>query len=179
MNSQSDARPARSGIRNSRRIEVAVANECEAAIDEDRIRAAVIAALGQSDAESASVSVAVVDDEEIRRLNVEFLGHDYATDVLSFLLEADAERLEGEIVVSFDTAVRYASEANWSTDEELLLYVIHGSLHLAGYDDVAPEDGVAMRTAELAALAAIGVAPSRTDRRWLPEGRQQVEDGTQ
>ena len=44
-------------------------------------------------------------------------------------------RLEGEIVVSIDTARREAADAGWSADDELLLYVVHGALHLAGYCD--------------------------------------------
>ena len=86
----------------------------------------------------ATISVAVVDDDAISELNGEFLGHQGPTDVLSFVLEQGEDFLDGEVVVSAETAQRAAAEFGWSAAEELLLYVIHGALHLAGYDDATP-----------------------------------------
>jgi probable rRNA maturation factor len=117
----------------------------------------VLEAEGWQDAE---VSLAVVDDPTIHELNRRYLGHDYPTDVLSFLLSDDgARRLEGEVVVSADTAARSAEQFGWTAGDELLLYVIHGTLHLAGYDDQSPDDLARMRDRERTHLAAFGLQP--------------------
>jgi probable rRNA maturation factor len=100
---------------------------------------------GWSDAE---ISVAVVDDPEIHRVNKQFLQHDYPTDVISFDTTDSESLLEGEIVVSVDTARRIAEENGWSGEHELLLYIVHGMLHIVGLDDKAPADIEAMRRAE-------------------------------
>ena len=106
----------------------------------------------------AKLSVAVVDDPAIHQLNNQFLQHDYPTDVLSFLLEREGERLEGEIVVSADTAIRTAANMGWTADDELLLYVIHGALHLVGHDDATPSERAAMQMLEAHYLAEFGLA---------------------
>lgn len=96
----------------------------------------------------AEISVAVVDDEEIHRVNRQFLQHDYPTDVISFDTTESDTVLEGEIVVSVDTARRIAEENGWNGDHELLLYVVHGMLHIVGLDDKAAADIEEMRKAE-------------------------------
>jgi probable rRNA maturation factor len=96
----------------------------------------------------AEISVAVVDDPEIHRVNRQFLQHDYPTDVISFDTTESDSLLEGEIVVSVDTARRIAEENGWSGDHELLLYVVHGMLHVVGLDDKTPADVEEMRRAE-------------------------------
>jgi probable rRNA maturation factor len=121
--------------------------------------------LADAQCEVATVSIAIVDDETIHRLNRQFLEHDYPTDVLSFAL-TEPPHLEGEIVASIDTARREAAQAGWSTDDELLLYAVHGALHLVGHDDHDPADAAAMRIAERAVLARLGVAVSASDSRW-------------
>jgi probable rRNA maturation factor len=155
-----------------RSLRVLVANEAAAAIDAERLESAVRLAFADSDYMWIEVSIAVVDDEMIHELNRQFLDHDYPTDVLSFALEDDPPRLEGEIVVSLDTAERCASEAGWSMDDELLLYVAHGALHLAGYGDKTPEDAAEMRAAEAELLAKLGVTVSPDDSRWKPDAQE-------
>jgi probable rRNA maturation factor len=144
---------------------VDVANETDAAIDAARLAAAVQMVLGEADCASAVVSVAIVDDPTIHRLNRQFLEHDYATDVLSFAL-AEPPDVEGEIIASIDTARREAAEAGWSVEDELLLYAVHGALHLVGYLDKDPADAAAMRAAERRTLARLGVTASPGDPRW-------------
>ena len=82
-----------------------------------------------------SLSVAFVGGAEIRRLNRQFLGHDYATDVLAFKLDDD---VFGEVVISPGVAAREARRRKIPVREELLRYLAHGILHLLGYDDGAP-----------------------------------------
>lgn len=126
-------------------------------IDAPRLSAAVEAVLSHELATSATISVAVVDAAEIWRLNREFLQHDYPTDVLSFVLEQGPDGLDGEIVCSADMAEKMAPHYGWSAADELLLYVVHGALHLAGHDDSNPSAAAEMRRLERHYLAALGV----------------------
>ena len=84
----------------------------------------------------AEVEVAVVSDAVIARVHRQFMNIPGATDVITFE--------HGEIVVSADTARAQAALHGHGIVEELALYVIHGLLHLNGYDDIAPRDRVKM-----------------------------------
>jgi len=126
-------------------------------IDEARLKRAVRMILEEASIPEARISVAVVDDPTIRALNQQYLGHDEATDVLSFELERSERLLEAEVVVSADTARRAASCFGWSAADELLLYVIHGMLHLVGHDDQTPGERAGMRVRERAYLARFGL----------------------
>lgn len=107
-------------------------------------------------------SIAIVDDPTIHQLNVEHLQHDWPTDVISFVFsDATQEPLgciEGEIIASAEMAARLGIQANWSSEDELLLYVVHGMLHLAGLDDQTEEQRLAMRELEQKCLLDLGVA---------------------
>ncbi|MFP4176437.1 MAG: rRNA maturation RNase YbeY [Planctomycetota bacterium] len=89
--------------------------------------------------EFVDLSLAVVDEEETRRVNREFLGREGTTDVISFPYECSDERLCGEVVVNADEALRQAERTGHAPAEELMLYVVHGVLHLLGYTDYTPE----------------------------------------
>ena len=89
-----------------------------------------------------------MDESEIHRVNREFLQHDYPTDVISFDTTETEGFLEGEIVVSADTAKRIADESGWKPTHELLLYVIHGMLHIVGLNDKSSAETKKMRDAE-------------------------------
>ncbi|WP_146450068.1 rRNA maturation RNase YbeY [Bythopirellula polymerisocia] len=148
-------------------LRVLVADEQDTlAIDEVRLIAAVQSVLADSKYSSATVSIAVVDDSAIHALNVEFLQHDYPTDVLSFVLEDSPDYLEGELIVSTDTARGAATEAGWPAEDELLLYVIHGALHLVGYCDKQIDRQAEMLAAEVACLQKLGIALPADTSRW-------------
>jgi len=104
---------------------------------------------------SVSLSFAVVDDVTMRQIHADALGLDEPTDVLSFPM-AEAPVLEGEIVVSADTARREAAARGHAAAHELMLYAVHGVMHLLGYDDHEPADRRRMRSAERRALEALG-----------------------
>ena len=106
---------------------------------------------------SLTASISIVDDATIHRLNREHLDHDWPTDVISFVFDNEGDQIDGEIIASFDTASRIAQQAAWPTNDELLLYVIHGLLHLVGLDDINAEDRDEMRRAELDCLLALEV----------------------
>jgi probable rRNA maturation factor len=130
-------------------------------VDEARLRKAVRLVLQDAGIASAEISIAIVTDARMHELNRQYLQHEYPTDVLSFVLDQDpaAKSLDGEIIVSSDYATREAVRYGWTTDDELLLYVIHGSLHLVGHDDATPEGKQAMRDAERRHLQKFGLQP--------------------
>ena len=117
-------------------------------IDEPQLRKAVLGVFDEAGVECGEVSLAIVDDETIHGLNKEFLQHDYPTDVISFVLEKQPTQMEGEIIVSAETAYDTAENYGWPGEHELLLYVIHGALHLVGYDDKDPQKKRSMQAAE-------------------------------
>ena len=106
------------------------------------------------------LSIAVTDDETMRDLNLRYRNIDAPTDVLSFRLDSDdgfvtppeSRRSLGEIVISYPTAARQAEEAGHAVDEELAHLVVHGVLHLLGYDHESPVEARAMRAREEALL---------------------------
>lgn len=124
-------------------------------LDLDDIRAAVRTVLDRHSVPAASVHVALVDDREIRQLNRQFLDHDYATDVLSFCYEA-APELDGELIIGAERALRVATEKGTHALDELIWYVVHGTLHLLGYDDATDELRAAMREEERRAMQFLG-----------------------
>lgn len=128
-------------------------------IDTERMEKAVRFILAEAKIVRAKMEIDVITNDAIHAVNVEFLGHDYATDVLAFEMDRDAASgmLEGNILVCADQAAERAAEFGWNAADELLLYVIHGTLHLVGYDDHEGGDEAAMRQKETEALAAVGV----------------------
>ena len=87
------------------------------------------AAIGKPE---SSATIAFVSDKTIRQLNREFRGVDKATDVLSF--PADDESNLGDVAISVDTAAEQAKENGLTFDEEVAQLILHGLLHLSGYD---------------------------------------------
>ena len=91
------------------------------------------------------VSILLTNNKEIHAINKKFLKHDYATDVISFepgaghLVGKEADYL-GDIVVSVDMAQSVAKDLGIPWREELARYLVHGTLHLLGYDDHATAD---------------------------------------
>lgn len=118
------------------------------------------------DRSSSEVVVLLVGDDRIRELNREWRGKDQPTDVLSFSqLEGEAlvggADLLGDIVVSVDTLRRQAAEGDWTDHEELARLLLHGLLHLLGYDHERAADELVMRAQEsilARALLARGLA---------------------
>jgi probable rRNA maturation factor len=118
-------------------------------IDRRRMRQAVRAIVRDAGIVEATISIAIVDDATIARLHQQFLDDPTPTDVLSFVLERTEDSLEGEVLASADTAKACAPQYNLSPEDELLLYVIHGTLHLVGYDDTTPRQRAVMRKKEM------------------------------
>lgn len=99
------------------------------------------------------LSVVFCSDPYILEVNKQYLGHDYYTDIITFdYCEGDV--LSGDLIISVDTVRANAKEYGAASfDEELHRVIIHGVLHLIGFDDHSPEDQAEMRRQENAALA--------------------------
>ena len=147
-------------LNENRKLVIDIADEQSIlTVDRRRIRLAVERVLQDARIEQAALSIALVDDRAIQELNRRYLGHDCATDVLSFVLERSAEHLDGQVVASAETARNEAARYGWSPEDELLLYVIHGTLHLVGYDDTTPELRAEMRQREKAVMSSFDLEP--------------------
>lgn len=110
-------------------------------VDRERTRALAVRALEAAGYEDAQVSIVMVSDRRMRAMNRAYRGLDRTTDVLAFSqVEGEGAgahpEVLGDVVVSVESAARQAVEAGWSLGEELNLLVVHGMLHLAGYDHV-------------------------------------------
>jgi probable rRNA maturation factor len=121
----------------------------------------VLSAVGESESE---LSVELVGDRRMRRLNHLYRRKDRTTDVLAFAMrESDSpcSALLGDVVISVPTARRQASQAGRSLDEELIVLLIHGVLHLCGYDHERGErEAARMQRRERAILKALRPLPS-------------------
>jgi len=118
-----------------------------------------------------SISIALVDNATIHEINKTHLGHDWPTDVITFPLADTADPvLAGELVVSAETACATAREIGVEPSEELALYVVHGLLHLCGFDDHDDADRKRMRQREQELLSRAGFAnPYAQDRVAPPD----------
>ena len=106
------------------------------------------------------ISVVCISDGVSRRLNRRYLQHDYATDVLCFPL-GEGNAIEGEIYVNLDRARVQARRYAVSRTHELARLVVHGILHMLGYDDRVPADQRRMRRREDRYLARLVRATER------------------
>ena len=156
------------------------------------LRSVVRRTLASERVAGATISLALVDDATIHEVNRNHLGHDYPTDVISFLFSATARSrvannrvagnrgrgtgvrslenvvprlatvsgpmlgrglmLDGELIVSGETALRESPQAHWTAQAELTLYIVHGLLHLCGYDDQTKAARKLMRERERAIM---------------------------
>lgn len=134
---------------------------------EDVVRraiAAAAAAVGDGDLQGAGVCVLLSDDEAIAKLNLRWRGLDKATNVLSFPAPAggpppgEAQAPLGDIAIAYGTLMREAGEGGKSAAAHLAHLVVHGFLHLVGYDHLEEDDAECMESLERDILARIGVA---------------------
>lgn len=202
-------------------------------VDMADLRRTLQVALQIEQVASAVLSVSIVDNATIHRLNREHLQHDYPTDVISFPLEIsspdeyeeededqdadvnedssdetpnavdvsresalgelpeaaftdDALRaagcaIEGEIIASAEMACELAAAGRWTPLAELKLYLVHGMLHICGYDDQSPEEQQKMRARERAILSQLGltvVYPGESHSADLSQQQQQQSRST-
>lgn len=138
-------------------IEISIDDTVRCDVPIDRLIKAARAASRIRGFSSGEIGIRVTDDPTIRQLNAKHLNHDHETDVISFAYECHGESISGELVVSTDTAARRATELGWMVAGELLLYVVHGVLHITGMDDQTPQQRQQMRQVEQQVMLGLGV----------------------
>jgi probable rRNA maturation factor len=138
---------------------IAVASPQEVVpIDRRRLREVARTVLEGEGVGDHEVSLAFVDNPTIHRLNKRYLDHDEPTDILTFpMSEPGAKKLAGELVIGAEVALAQATERGHDVQAELALYVIHGLLHLCGFDDHEDADIRAMRERERHYLRLLGL----------------------
>ena len=127
-------------------------------LDRARLREVARAVLEGEAVKDYEISLVFVDNATIHRLNKQYLDHDEPTDVLSFPYSAaNAKKLEGELIMGVEIAKEQAIERGHDVQAELALYVIHGLLHLCGFDDKSTRDEKRMRERERHYLLQLGL----------------------
>jgi len=114
--------------------------------DEELLTRWLLEAAELEDRNVAEVTYIFCSDEYLRQINIQFLDHDYYTDVITF--PYDDQSISGDIFISSERVHENASLAGVSFERELCRVMVHGLLHLAGYDDKSPEDKMRMTLRE-------------------------------
>ena len=137
-------------------VEVQVDEQFQAQVQPDLLRRAALAALAHQQVEDPrELAIVLTDDAALHELNLRHRGVDAPTDVLAFADDADetdgpfvappeAPHYLGDVIISFHRADAQAAEAGHDTRSELQLLVVHGVLHLLGYDDVTQDQRAQM-----------------------------------
>ena len=131
----------------------------ELAIDLEKVRDVCEHILADGKIISGRINVVLVNSDTIQQYNRDFLQHDYPTDTISFPIEnrRDEGHLEGEVLVCTEVAKERSEEFGWTAEEESFLYVVHGMLHLIGFEDATPEQQAIMQEKERYYLATLGI----------------------
>ena len=137
-------------------ILISIEEPFAASLSEERLAATARRALEAEDAPACELSVTVTDDETVRSLNREYAGEDEVTDVLSFSQREGEEFVSppegvpplGEVIIAYPQAARQAAERGGAATEEVTRLLVHGVLHLLGYDHAEPEEARRMRERE-------------------------------
>lgn len=142
-------------------IQISVEEEFRGLIEEDRVKRIAQQVLkAESVAPPYEVSIVFTNSEMVQKLNRDYRGVDESTDVLafymlpekepasSFILPPDGINRLGEVIISYPKAVEQSREQGHPVNEELALLIIHGILHLLGYDHEKPEEEAKMRARE-------------------------------
>jgi len=95
-----------------------------------------------------SLEINFISEESILDINKSFLKHNYSTDIITFNYSGEANHIDGEIFISIDDALINSKKYKVSISEELVRLVIHGVLHLLGYDDQTSSDKKIMKRLE-------------------------------
>jgi probable rRNA maturation factor len=144
-------------------FQLQIAPQWEQQVNRAPIVAAVRSTLhAEAPRDNANLTLVIVDDVEMARLNSEYREEEGTTDVLTFPYEDDGVDEDmagylGDVIICYEQAARQAADEGHSTDEELLLLAVHGTLHLLGYDDETPEEKQKMWSRQSAIMQELGI----------------------
>ena len=155
-------------------INVLIEENLEKHLEENWLRSLTEHVLAAQEAGSGlELGLVITSQERVKRLNKDYRGKDALTDVLAFYMTSAGEgkdvessgfitppdglRHLGEVIISYPQALLQAKEHRHSVKRELAILIIHGVLHLLGYDHEEPEPGDEMRAREKEILGQIGV----------------------
>ena len=126
-------------------------------INKDKIKK-IIKSVLKVEKKDAELNVVFIDNKTIKQINNTFLRHNYATDVLSFSYDEPSfkNNVKGEIIVSVEMAGKLSRRYGYEVEGEIVLYLVHGLLHLLGYDDKRKKDAKKMHQREGELLSALG-----------------------
>lgn len=126
-------------------------------IDKNRVKK-LISSILKVEKKNAELNLVFTDNKEIKKINKTFLGHNFATDVISFAYNnASLENnISGEIIISVEMAIKLAQKLKCTIEGEMALYLVHGLLHLLGYNDKLKKDARKMHQREKELLSMYG-----------------------
>lgn len=144
-----------------------VQNDAQYPLEAARLEAASIAVLQRHDVDPEStLSVVVTDNDTVQQLNVQHRGVDAPTDVLSFPAEQLPDDIDddeppylGDLIIAFPYAQSQAEREGHTMNDSLSLLVVHGTLHLLGYDHDTPENRAEMWAVQEEVLRDLGIDP--------------------
>lgn len=143
---------------------IAIQNEANYPVNPERLQQAALTVLAQYDlAPNISLTIVLTDDAAVQALNRQHRGVDTPTDILSFPAAAlpdaitDEAPYLGDLIIAFPYAQAQAERENHALLDSLALLVVHGTLHLLGYDHDTPEKRAAMWAEQAAALRQLGI----------------------
>ena len=127
-------------------IAVEIHNEFDIQLNKSSIQVLLENILLDNKQNTGSINIIMTDDDTLRRMKKEYFNQDLYTDVIAFNI--DDNPFEGEIYISHDRIKDNAKKFNQSFEDELKRILIHGSLHLCGYDDKTPKEKLEMTSLE-------------------------------
>ena len=119
-----------------------------AELDDDWLNSICNNILNDKDQYTATISIILTNDKKLLQLKNQYFQQDVLTDVITFNLEEDGDPIDGEIYISLNRVSENAREFKQDTGRELKRVIIHGCLHLLGYDDQTPEEKKTMTLME-------------------------------
>jgi probable rRNA maturation factor len=122
------------------RVHAQVAGSTAPPVALEELEEVVRFVLEEEDVSIAEISITLLDDDEIARLNRDYLGHDGPTDVITFPLEGPVVTVVGDVYIGMDQAARQAGEQGVALREELLRLAVHGALHVLGNEHPTGDD---------------------------------------
>jgi len=126
-------------------------------IDKNRVKK-LISSILKVEKKNAELNLVFTDNKKIKKINKTFLGHNFVTDVISFAYNNSSleNNISGEIIISVEMAVKLAQKLKCTIEGEIALYLVHGLLHLLGYNDKLKRDARKMHQREKELLSMYG-----------------------